>query len=794
MKHRELPAEELTLYIDEDEIEQLQQDIELPDVIGQTRALRALQMGTEIMGRGYNIFVTGQPGTGRATAIRKILHQFSPSVDRLKDILFAFNFRDPDYPSVLYLPRGRGKEFRSDIHQFIENMKDLIRVKLDRETYRRERDRLISEVEQQENDRLHRFEQKVNEAGFQLTQFKDDQGESTDILPVYENAPVEFEKLQELLNRGGISQEYWNTARSRYFQFVDEMKHLFQDLKERQRELENELDKLKQTAITPGVEEEIRRLQDTYTDERVQRYLSDLQEDVLTHLYLFQGENATDSEGNPALVRYGVNLLVDNSSTQTVPIIFEHHPTPTNLFGTIETKLDLNGQSRTTFMMIKPGSLVRASGGFIVLNAHDLLRDEDLWDQLKRTLQTEHVEIQPSEHIVSFHYTMMKPDPIRIDTKVIIVGSENLYDYLYNQDNDFHKHFKISAEFDSVMPLSQDNLARYIGFIRMIQKDENLLPFDTSGAARVVRHGVYLSEERDRLSTRFSLIADLLRESSYWAVKMGKKRVDREAVQKALDERTYLAGLPEEKMIEMISKGEISIRFSGTAVGAINGLAVHDRGYYSFGLPTVVSARVAPGSEGIINIEREVGLSGEIHDKWVMIIEGYLRNKYASTFPLSMYASLCFEQSYSEIEGDSASAAEVYALLSAIGNIEIDQGIAVTGSMNQTGEIQPVGGISEKIEGFFKMCKVFGLNGSQGVIIPEKNTANVMLGQEISEAIRNQLFHIYPITSIDEGLEILSGDTAGIRSEKGVFPKDSLNARVERRLKEMANQVKNYSG
>jgi len=794
MKHREIPSDQLALYIDEREIEELQQDVELPDVIGQSRAMRALQMGTEIRKKGYNIFVTGQPGTGRATAIRKILSQFSPSIDQLKDILFVFNFRDPDYPSVLYLPRGQGGAFKDSVHSFIENMKDLIRTHLDRENYRRQRDRLISEVEQEENRILNAFEQKLKEEGFKLTQYKDVDGESTDILPVHKGSAVEFEKLQELLNKGEISQDFWNTTRSRYFQLIDEMKNIFQDLKENQKNLDLQLEQLKKTTITPGVETHIRKLKERFTEKKVHEYLDGLQTDVLANLYLFQDNTTTDREGNSALVRYGVNMLVDNSGTKTVPVLFEHHPTPTNLFGTIETKLDLNGQSRTTFMMIKPGSLVRASGGFIILNAHDLLRDEDLWDQLKRTLQTEHVDIQPSEHIVSFHYTMMKPDPIMIDTKVIIVGSENLYDFLYNQDNDFHKHFKISAEFDSVMPLSQDNLARYIGFIKMIQQDEGLLPFETSGAARVVRHGVFLSEQRDRLSTRFSLVADLLRESSYWALKMGKTKVDREAVQRALDERKFMAGLPEEKMVEMISNGEISIQFSGTASGVINGLAVHDRGYYSFGLPTVVSARVAPGSEGIINIEREVGLSGEIHDKWVMMIEGYLRNTYTGTFPLSIYASLCFEQSYGEIEGDSASAAEMFALLSAIGDFNIEQGIAVTGSINQMGEIQPVGGISEKIEGFFKMCSIFGLSGEQGVIIPEKNLQNVMLGTDVSSAIDKGLFHIFPITTINEGLEILTSRTAGERNEKGFFPKDSLNAWIERRLKEMANQVKNYSG
>lgn len=794
MEHRELPADQISISIDINEIEELQKSIELPDVIGQPRALRALQMGTEIRGRGYNIFVTGQSGTGRTTSIKKVLSQYKSKDVPLKDIVFVYNFQEPDYPQVLYLGQGLGRDFKHSVHQLIEDMKDLLRKKLDSDSYKQERDRLIGMIEQEENRALTEFEEKINREGFKLVHIHEEDSDSTDIVPIYDGRTVNFEELQQMVQSGELSNDYWNHTRERYYQLMDEMRHLFQELKDGRSALESELESLQIETVTPGVEEEVERLKEHYTEKSVTEYLERLKTDIVHHLFLFLRDQPTDDSGNPAFVRYGVNVLVDNSNTKTVPVIFEHHPTATNLFGTIESRLDLNGQSRSTFMMIKAGSLVRASGGFLVLNAQDILRDEDLWDQLKRVLQTEQVEIQPSEHVVSFQYTMMKPQPIKIDTKVIVVGTENLYDYLYNQDTDFHKHFKISAEFDSVMPLSQDNLARYIGFIRMIETDEKLLPVESEGIARVVQYGILLAEQRDKISTQFSLVADLLRESSYWASKMGRKKVGREAVEKALNERKYLAGLPEEKMVEMISTGEINMMFSGRKIGTINGLAIHDRGYYSFGLPTVVSARVAPGNEGIINIEREVGLSGEIHDKWVLILEGYLRNKYAHSFPLSMYASLCFEQSYSEIDGDSASAAEVYALLSAVGETAFDQGIAVTGSVNQMGEIMPVGGISEKIEGFFAMCKLFGLNGSQGVIIPEKNRPNVMVHSDVREAIESGKFHIYPIHTIDEGLEILSGMVSGTRSARGVFPRDSINAHIEHRLKEMANQVKNYSG
>ncbi len=794
MEHHELPADQISISIGIDEIEELQKSIELPDIIGQPRAIRALKMGTEIRARGYNIFVTGNSGTGRTTSIKKILSQYDGGTLALKDIVFVYNFLEPDYPRVLYLDKGQGRSFKHAIHQLVENMKTLIRKKLDSDGYKQERDRLIGMIEQEENRSLTDFEERINAEGFKLVHIHEEDTDSTDIVPLYKGEAVSFEELQKKVQAGEISNEYWNRARERYYQLMDEMRHLFQELKDGRAALEKELESLQIETVTPGVEEEVERLREHYSDAAVTEYLDQLKTDIVHHLFLFLREQPTDDSGNPALVRYGVNVLVDNSNTKNVPIIFEHHPSTTNLFGTIESTLDLNGQSRRTFMMIKAGSLVRASGGFLILNAQDVLRDEELWDQLKRALQTEQVEIQPGENVVSFQYTMMKPQPIKIDTKVIVVGSENLYDHLYNQDTDFHKHFKISAEFDSVMPLSQDNLARYIGFVRMIQEDEKLLPFESDGISRVVQYGILLAEQRDKISTQFSMIADLLRESSYWASKMGRKKVSKEAVEKALNERKYLAGLPEEKMVEMISTGEIQMQFSGRKIGTINGLAIHDRGYYSFGLPTVVSARVAPGNEGIINIEREVGLSGEIHDKWVLILEGYLRNKYAHSFPLSMYASLCFEQSYSEIDGDSASAAEVYALLSAVGETPFSQGIAVTGSVNQMGEILPVGGISEKIEGFFSMCKLFGLNGSQGVIIPEKNRAHVMVNSDVREAVEQNKFHIYPINTIDEGLEILTGTVAGKRTERGVFPKESINAHIEHRLKEMANQVKNYSG
>ncbi|MFP4267760.1 MAG: Lon protease family protein [Spirochaetaceae bacterium] len=788
-----LPPEELFFDITPTEIKDLEEEIPAGGIIGQPRALRALEMGIGIRSKGYNIFVSGISGTGRTTSVKRILSDYSPSDPQLLDILYVYNFMDSDYPEALYLPKGEGHLFKERVHDLVENMKELVKAALESESYKKERDRLISIVEQEENHSLAEFEAELAKEGFQIVHVREDEEQTSDIAPLYNGEATTFEHLQELTAQGEFSEKRWNELRERYYELMDRMSRLFKELKEARGALEKELEGLKEEMVRPGVEEAVDAVAALYTEEKIRSYLDRLKKDILEHLFLFIKEQPKDPQGNPALIRYGVNVLVDNRHTQTVPIIFENHPTYTNLFGTIESRMDIHGQSRTNFMMIKAGSLIRASGGFLVLDAQDLLKEEGLWELLKRALKNGQVEIQPSEQVVSLQHTLIKPRPIRMDTKVIVIGTENLYDVLYERDYDFHKHFKISAEFDSVMPRDRHNTAKYLGFIKMIREEEGLLPFKVDGTAGIIRHGVFLAEQRDKLSTRFSQVADLLREANYWAVKTGKNEVDGEAVEAALEERKYLAGLPEEKILEMVMGDEIVIDVAETKTGIVNGLAVHDRGYYSFGSPVVVSARCAPGNDGIINIEREVGLSGEIHDKWMLILEGYLRNKYADTFPLSVYASICFEQSYGEIEGDSASAAEVYALLSAIGGFSVHQNLAVTGSINQTGDILPVGGISEKVDGFFTVCEKVGLTGTQGVIIPERNKPNLMLSRKTVEAVEEGTFFVYPISTIDQGLELLTDRNAGERTARGEFPKNSINALIEFRLKEMANQVKNYS-
>ncbi len=794
MNHYTLSVEEIAINISEKEIEHLINNSESSMIIGQPRAVKALEMGTEIKGKGYNIFVTGISGTGRISAIKKILGQYNSSHVKLRDIIYIYNFKDPDRPEVLYLPKGQGIRLKKDIHTLVENLKKSIKNILNKRIYSSTRDELISDLERTENKLISDFDKKIRKDNFQIVQTIEDEEEAADIQPVWEGKPVTFEKLQEFVREGLIKEEYWNKMRKQYYAFMEEMRHIFLEINDKHLAMEKELHELKIQIVNPEVERLFKNLEQNYNEEKINRYLKEFKEDVIQNLFLFTRDQEEEDEIHPELLRYGVNVIVDHSRTEGVPVVFENHPRYTNLFGSIETKIDLNGENKTNFMMIRAGSLIQASGGFIILKAEDVLKEEGAWENLKRALQTEEVEIQIQSSAFNLQNNALKPFPIVINTKILMVGNENLYEVLYNTDRDFQKFFKISAEFDSEMDLNDRNLGQYIGFIRMIVEDENLLEPENDCILEIIKYGIRLAEHKEKLSTRFSLIADLLRESSYWAYKNGNKTINKESVRTALRERDYLHNLPEEKLIEFIGSGDILLTVSGEMVGRINGLAVHDRGFYSFGSPLVISAQVSPGNEGLINIEREVGLSGEIHDKGILIIEGYLRKKYAKDFPMSIFASVCFEQSYGEVDGDSASSTEIYALLSAIAEIPIKQSLAVTGSVNQMGQIQPVGGITEKITGFYTICRRLGFNGQQGVIIPRQNIVNLTLPKEICEAVRQKQFFIYPVSTIDQGMEILSGIEAGTRNKKGNFPAHSINYRVENRLKEIAHLVKNYSG
>ncbi len=803
-------------------------------VIGQPRALEALRMGVRIRSRGYNVFVSGAPGTGRRTAALAVLGEEPLAPERLRDIAYVYNFDSPLEPRVLSFPAGGGKAFKRDLHRLIEGLKRIVKLQAESPVAKKAEADEVALVEGRENAALAAFESALDADGFRAVQVEGERGAAMDIVPLKqprgaagavtagpgaaaENGAValgpaalgagpdspelepeasSFEELQAAVARGEMTSADYDALRERWYGHIDRMKKLFADLRKGRIELEKRIEELRDRDLSPQVAAETGILAEKWSETKIRDWLADLEKDVLEHLYLFRdaaepGGEQPRRRRSPALARYGVNIVVDRGGIERPPVVVESHPTAANLFGSVEPKPEDEGDTRTAYLRIRAGSFFRASGGFLVLRAEDVIADEEAWVRLKRALQDGRAEIQPREGPMGAT-GWLKPEAAKTDVKVVMIGGESSYDILYQADPDFQKLFKIHAEFDSSMPLDDAGLVDYAHFARRVCEDEGLASLSAGGLAALIEQGARAAEYRDRLTTRFGMIADILRETDYRARLGGAVEAGAAAVLQAVEARKRLANLPEEKLGQMISSGEIILQVSGRAVGRVNGLAVHDRGYYAFGMPAVISAQVSPGEGGVINIEGESGLSGEIYDKAVLIVEGFVRSRYARDFPLAVTASICFEQSYTAVEGDSASSTAVYALLSAIAGVPLRQDIAVTGSMNQVGQVQPVGGVNEKIEGFHRVCSQAGLSGSQGVMIPRRNIVNLTLSKEVQEAIQAGRFHIWAVSSIDEGIEVLTGMRSGAADARGDFPGDSFNACVRRELLHMAKTVKSY--
>lgn len=765
-------------------------------IIGQARALTALSLGLGIQSKGYNIFIMGLPGTGRRTALLKALSDYNPSPTLLQDKAVVFDFSKPLEPKILTFPAGTAGAFKHDLHELIEDLKQLVSLHSESESFKKKRDVLVSDFERMENKTLSDFEAEVANAGFQIIQIAEGSEQSTDLVPLKNGQPSSFDELQAQLSAGTLSETEWSALRERYYSLMDRMKSVFQNLKRSRTDIDRSVRELRREMLAPLIETQIKAIQEKYADEKVAAWLDSLRDDICSHLFLFD-KNRSDEERTsrrkrtPPLSRYGVNVLVDRTGPEKPPIIFENRPTLANLVGTIDLDPELGDDGRSGYLRIRAGSILKASGGVLVLRAEDILADEDAWPYLKRVLQTGIVEIHNPPGLLP-QPILLKPEPIDVNVKVVMIGGELSYDLLYQSDPDFQKLFKVCAEFDDTMDRTPENEAKYAAFLRKVVAEDKLRPLTADGASAVLERSVRLAEKRDRLSTRFSLVADLLREADWWASKDGKNALDAAAIRRAIEMRAFLHKLPEDKFEAMVLSGEILVELSGKEIGKVNGLAVHDRGYYAFGCPVVVSARVAPGDGGVINIEGESGLSGEIFDKAVLILSGYLRSRYARTFPLSVTASLCFEQSYTEIDGDSATAAQLCTILSALSGLPLRQDLAITGSVNQLGSVQPVGGVGEKIEGFFSVCSKLGLSGTQGVVIPRRNAANLLLSEEVEDAVHAGRFHIYAIDSIDQALEIFTGTPAGSEKADGGFPSGTVNDLVSRELMRMADVIRRY--
>jgi lon-related putative ATP-dependent protease len=772
------------------------------EIIGQERAQEAIRLGLNVHSVGYNIFVTGLTGTGRFTTIKCILEELNVQGKIPNDFCYVNNFKNPDMPHMLSLPPGEGNAFKKEMENLIETLKKKIPLMFENETYLNKKKEVVEKFRNRQAEMFREFEKKVNKEGFALVQIQMGPYSRPGIFPLIEGNPVNMEQLESMVEENKFSKEELGRLKEKQTQLVNELEDIFKETRKSEKEIKEELTSLDNEVISPAVKDSISDIREKFNHEKVYQYLDEVQEDILTNLGRFREKEETPPP-IPGLVlpqtvdsfsEYQVNVLVDNSETKGAPIIVETTPNYRNLFGTIERVVERSGIWKTDFLHIKAGSFLRANGGYLIFNALDALTEPWVWPALKRTLKNQVIEIQTYDPFYFFSTSALKPEAIECNTKVIMIGDAQIYYLLYSLDDDFKKIFKIKADFDSVMNKDNDKIQQYASFIRKICDEDKLRPFDKTGIAAVVEHGVRLTGRQKKLSTRFHLIADLLREANYWAGKDGSDVITEKQVDQAIDRRNYRVNLIEEKIQEMIDDGIILIDSDGMVAGQVNGLSVYNLGEYMFGKPSRITAKTSLGKAGIINIEREAEMSGPIHNKGVYILTGYLRGKYAQDKPITMSASLCFEQSYSGVEGDSASSTEIYALLSSLSGLPLRQDIAVTGSVNQKGEIQPIGGVNEKIEGFFDVCKAKGLTGKQGVMIPHLNVGDLMLRKDVVQAVKERKFHIYPVKTIDQGIEILTGMEAGDCLEGGRFKEGTVNALVDKKLRELGTKIKEFEG
>lgn len=762
----------------------------LEGIIGQERAVKALKFGLEIKQSGFNIYAAGLPGTGKKTTVTDFLEEIAKGRPVPSDLCYVNNFSNPYEPRALRLPSGRGNELQSDMKKLIEETRNLLPKAFESEDYASKRDAKLKEIEGERKELLTRLNQRAQKDGFVLR--------STPIgvliIPVVKNQPLSD---QDLLS---LSQEMRDAIEGKREKLRIELRSAMRQLRELQRKIDDELQKLNREIANYTFGHLIEGLKEKY--EKVPDiigYLEAVKSDILDNLQEFiKGPEAPKTPFPLPWVKelpfrkYEVNVIVDNSSLKGAPVVNELNPTHQNIFGRIQKEAQF-GVLTTDFTMIRGGSLHKANGGFLVIEAIDLVRNLFSYDSLKRALTNQCITVEePGERLGFITTKGLRPEPTPLDVKVIIIGDPLIYQQLYMLDPDFKELFKVKADFDTTMNRTEENMRRYASFVCTFCQKEKLKHLNSAGLAKVIEYGSRLANDQEKLSTRFGRIADIIREADFYATQEGSENVDASHIKKAIDEKVYRSNLIQEKIREMIERDILLIDTEGEAIGQVNGLSVMSLGDFTFGAPSRVTASVGLGREGIIDIQREAKMAGPIHTKGVMILGGYLAEKYTQDKTLSLSARIVFEQSYGMVEGDSASSTELYSILSALSETPITQGLAVTGSVNQKGEVQAIGGVNEKIEGFFEVCKVKGLTGKQGVLIPRSNVQNLMLKEEVVEAVKTGRFHILPVESIDQGVEFLTGTKAGEKRPDGTFEEGTLNYKVSQKLEAMAEKLKEF--
>ena len=767
------------------------------EIIGQDRALRAMRIGLEMKSPGYNIFLAGFVGTGRNTTVQRVLQKLDRGTEPPPDLCYVHNFENPDRPKALSVPAGMGSLLRARMNTMVEHLTREIPRVFESDTYRKRRKRLEERFEKRQRETIEGFDKRMKGEGFALVEVQVGTMTSPELVPLVEGEARFFHDLEEAAEKGEFDAERLKLLHEQHRAYSDELQDMIRTAIQIDEERRTRVAKYDKEAARPIVTACFWEIREGLTENPdVADYLRSAEQHVLEHLLDFAAQEESDDESSSphavAFARYRVNLIVDNSKSTGAPVVLEYVPTMAALFGIVERSWSKAGEEPADHLDIRAGALHQSNGGYLILNGTDLFSEPgSVWNTLKRTLRTGYLEIPPVTTSV-LGPPAMKPERIPINVKVVLIGDTHLYSTLYHYDDDFKKIFKVRADFDTEMVNVDENLRLYGSFIQRLVAEERVLPFDRQGLAEIVEYGSRLAGRQDRLSTRFNMIADLVRESSYFALKESQSAVAERHVRQAVEERDYRNNLSQEKMLEMIDEGTIFIDVEGAKIGEVNGLAVYESGEHAFGLPTKITATVSMGNAGIINIEREAELSGRTHDKGVQILAGYLRARYAQDKPLALSASICFEQSYHGVDGDSASSTEIYAILSALAEIPIRQDLAVTGSMSQVGLVQPIGGVNEKIEGFFDVCRAKGLTGTQGVIMPKANLPDLMLHKRVVEAVRAGNFHVYAIETIDDGIEVLTGIAAGHRAGSRTYPRNTVNGRVDARLKRLAKQMRDY--
>ncbi len=759
-------------------------------VIGQARGIKALEFGINIDIKGYNIYMEGPTGIGKTIYARNYLNKAAKDKPVPDDWCYIYNFQNSNEPIAISLPAGTGKQFANDMDAFIMAVKSEIRSAFNNQDFEKEKEAIERDVEDKKVKLIEKLNKDAAKQGFEI------KNTSTGIyfLPMINGKTLsedEFNALDE-----NTKNEFETRSIEIQKQTIETMKRI----KEIENKATEKMNSWQNNIALFAVTIQVNELRNKYKKfPKIQEFLKSIQNDILTNLndFIIDEKEQQAPQMNPMMRhekpwnKYKVNLFVDNSSLTGAPVIIDSNPSFYNLFGKLEYENSF-GTMRTDFTLIKPGLIHKANGGYIVLQIRDLLTNPIIWDAFKRVLRTKliYVDTLKDYQMNSVAIASLKPEPIPVNLKVVLIGPSNIYQQLLNVDEDFKKLFKVKVEFDEEAPRTDSNAFKIAQIIHNFCEKENAPHFNAGAVAKVIEYCSRMIENQNKLSTQLSDITELIGESCTWAKMDGAKTVTAEYVKKAINERIERINKYDQRLVDMIQNGTILIDTQGEKVGQINGLSIMRIGDYSFGKPAKITANTYIGKTGIVNIEREVSMSGTSHSKGVMILSAYIGEKFAQNAPLSLSASLCFEQMYSGVDGDSASSTELYALLSSLSELPIKQNIAVTGSVNQKGEIQPIGGVTDKIEGFFHICKLRGLTGDQGIIMPYQNIKNLNLCDEVIKSVKEGMFHIYPVKTIDEGIELLTGVPAGKKNKNGEYPAGSVNYLVNEKLKKYAELSK----